>query len=202
MTHTLPPEPAFGAPCPVRPSPDTLELMAERRSSSAQLLTAPGPDADQIGDLLRLATRVPDHGKMAPWRFVVMQGAPKADLVERLRSLAAQEANPGKAEAALAKLSAPPVSILVVSAPREGGKPVWEQEMSAGAVCMNLLLACEAMGFGANWITDWYSYAPAATALLGLRAGERVAGFIHVGTAPEPPLERLRPDLTTLVAHL
>jgi nitroreductase len=94
------------------------------------------------------------------------------------------------------------VTVMVVSAPREGGKPVWEQELSAGAVCMTLLIAGEAMGFGANWITDWYSYDAAAGELLGLKPGERVAGFVHFGAAPEPPLERARPDLSALVSTL
>ncbi|MGC1300978.1 MAG: nitroreductase, partial [Caulobacteraceae bacterium] len=149
-----------------------------------------------------LGTRVPDHGKMAPWRFVIMQGEAKAALVERLRTLAAAQRGAGKAEAALLKLSEPPVTVMVVSAPREGGKPVWEQELSAGAVCMTLLIAGEAMGFGANWITDWYSYDPAAAGILGLKPGERVAGFVHFGTPSEPPLERQRPELSAVVSTL
>ena len=198
----VPPAPEFGAPCPVQPSPDTLALMAHRRSASAQTLQAPGPAADELDDLLRLAARVPDHGKMTPWRFILMEGASKSDLVERLRALAPTQANPGKAVAALGKMSAPPVGVVVVSSPREGGQPVWEQQMSAGAVCMNLLLAAEAMGYGANWITDWYSYDPAAKAMLGLGQGEQVAGVVYIGTASEPPLERVRPDMEAVVSRL
>ena len=194
--------PEFGVPCPVRASPDTLTLMAQRRSASAQTLQAPGPDAAELDDLLRLAARVPDHGKMTPWRFIVMEGAAKADLVERLRALAPAQPNPAKATAALAKMSAPPSGVVVVSSPREGGQPVWEQQMSAGAVCMNLLLAAEAMGYGANWITDWYSYDPAAKAMLGLQDGEQVAGIVYLGTPGEDPLERVRPDLPALVSRL
>jgi nitroreductase len=202
MSRPIPAAPEFGAPCPIRPCDDTLALLAHRRSSSAQLLQAPGPDATQLADLLRLGARAPDHGKMNPWRFVVMRGEAKAALVERLRALVPAQPNPGKAEAALMKLSEPPVTVMVVSAPREGGKPVWEQELSAGAVCMTLLIAAEAMGFGANWITDWYSYDGAAGELLGLKPGERVAGFVHFGAASEPPLERARPDLSALVTTL
>ena len=139
---------------------------------------------------------------MTPWRFVVMQGAAKAALVDKLKALSSSQPSPGKAEAALAKLSEPPLSIMVVSSPREGGQPVWEQELSAGAVCTIMLVAAEAMGFGANWITDWYSYDAAALDVLGVKPGERVAGFIHVGTVSEPPLERQRPDLATLVTQL
>ncbi|WP_254600795.1 nitroreductase [Caulobacter sp. S45] len=176
--------------------------MAKRRSASAQTLQAPGPGAAELDDLLRLAARVPDHGKMTPWRFIVMEGSAKTGLVERLRDLAATQANPGKAMAALGKMSAPPVAVAVVSTPREGGQPVWEQQMSAGAVCMNLLLAAEAMGYGANWITDWYSYDPAARALMGVRAGEQVAGVVYLGTPGEDPLERVRPDMALLVSRL
>ena len=202
MTQPLPPEPEFGAPCPVGGSDETLALLALRRSSSAQTLGGPGPDEAQVADLLRLAARVPDHGKMNPWRFVVMRDPAKAALVERLRGLASRQPSPGKAEAALAKLSQPPLSILVVSAPREGGKPGWVQERSAGAVCMSLLMAAEAMGYGANWITDWYAYDPAAKAMLGLGDGEQVAGVVYLGAAGEDPLERVRPDLATLVSRL
>ena len=198
--HT-PPAPEFGAPCPVQPSPGTLALLASRRSSAAQTLRAPGPGPSELADLLRLAARVPDHGKMTPWRFIVLEGEAKADLVERLEHLAAAQPNPGKATAALAKMSAPPLGVVVVSSPREGGKPVWEQQMSAGAVCMSLLVAAEAMGYGANWITDWYAYEPAATALLGLGDGEQVAGCVFLGAPSEAPLERVRPDMEALVSR-
>lgn len=198
----VPAAPEFGAPCPVRPSPDTLALMAARRSSSAQTLGAPGPSGPELAELLRLAARVPDHGKMTPWRFVVLEGEAKAALVERLRALATRQPNPGKAAAALAKMSAPPVGVVVVSSPREGGKPVWEQQMSAGAVCMSLLLAAEAMGFGANWITDWYAYEAEGRALLGLRDGEQVAGVVYLGSTSEAPLERVRPDVDALTTRI
>ena len=198
----VPAAPEFGAPCPVRASPDTLALMSQRRSASAQTLQAPGPGEGELAHLLRLAARVPDHGKMTPWRFIVLEGDAKVRLVEQLRALAPAQPNPSKAAAALGKMSAPPLGVVVVSSPREGGQPVWEQQMSAGAVCMNLLLAAEAMGYGANWITDWYAYDPAATALLGLTQTERVAGVIYLGAPGEDPLERVRPDLTVLVRRL
>ncbi len=199
--RAVPPAPEFGQPCPVQPSIDTLALMASRRSASAQTLRAPGPDAEALADLLRLAARVPDHGKMTPWRFIVLEGEGKAALVQRLHALAGGQDNPGKAVAALGKMAAPPLAVVVVSSPREGGKPVWEQQMSAGAVCMSLLLAAEAMGYGANWITDWYSYDPAARALLGLGPAEQVAGVVYLGTPSEDALERVRPELPALVSR-
>jgi nitroreductase len=199
---TIPPAPAFGEPLPVKASPDTLALLSQRRSSSAQLLEAPGPDAAQVHALIELAARVPDHGKLNPWRFVVVAGDAKAKLVETLRALAKTQANPTKAEAALAKLSAPPVSVLVVFSPKPGSIPLWEQELSAGAVCMTMLVAAQAMGFGANWITDWYAYDPDARTAAGLVEDEQVAGFIHLGTPQEAPLERVRPDLAQVITYL
>ena len=199
---TIPTAPEFGRPCPIHPSRDTLDLLAGRRSSSAQTLASPGPSEAELADLLRLAARVPDHGKMTPWRFILLQGDAKDRLVERLRALADRQPNAAKAQAALAKMAAPPLGVVVVSSPREGGKPVWEQQLSAGAVCMTLLLAAEAMGYGANWITDWYSYDADGRALLGVRAGEQVAGAVFIGTATEDPLERVRPDMSALVSRL
>ena len=198
----VPAAPEFGAPCPVQASSQTLALMSGRRSASAQTLRAPGPSATELDDLLRLAARVPDHGKMTPWRFIVMEGEAKRALVEKLQALAGTQDNPVKASAALGKLSAPPVAVVVVSSPRPGGQPVWEQQMSAGAVCMTLLLAAEAMGYGANWITDWYSYDPAGKGLMGLQDGEQVAGVIYLGTPGEDALERVRPDMAALVRRL
>ncbi|HRJ65249.1 MAG TPA: nitroreductase family protein, partial [Brevundimonas sp.] len=137
--------------------------------------------------------------KLFPWRFVVMGPQSRAALAAALTPLAARQADPGKAAKVLSKLTAPPLSILVLSVPIPGHKvPEWEQQLSAGAVCMNLEHAANALGFAASWITDWYSYDPDALALYDVRAGERVAGFIHIGTLAEPPLERPRPDVAAL----
>ncbi len=201
MAAVVPPAPDFGAPCPITPSAETLALLAGRRSSAAQTLVAPGPSEQQLADILRIAARAPDHGKLEPWRFIILEGAAKASLVASFRRLAAKQPSPDKAAAVLTKLSAPPLTVAVISAPKPGGKPVWEQELSAGAVCTLMLVAAEAMGFGANWITDWYGYDPEALAALGLKAGEKLAGFVHLGTASEPPLERVRPDLAAIVTR-
>ena len=200
MASMLPPAPEFGAPCPVEVSPATLDLLARRRSSSAQTLVGPGPDADQLADLLRIAARAPDHGKLTPWRFVVLQGEAKARYVEALRALAPRQPNPEKAATVLAKIANPPVTVAVVSSPKPGAKPIWEQELSAGAVCTLMLVAAEAMGFGANWITDWYAYDAEALKVLGAQEGEKVAGFVQLGTCGEVPLERIRPELADVVS--
>lgn len=199
MASTLPPPIPFGDPCPIRPSREALTLLAERRSSSAVNLAAPGPDADQLKDLLRIASRAPDHGKLFPWRFIALEGEGKAAYVRALEKIADEHDHPAKA---LDKMRAPPLAIAVVSRAGEGGKiPEWEQLMSAGAVCTLLLLAAEAMGFGANWITDWYAYDKHARKALGLDKHERIAGFVYIGSAAEQPLERVRPELADLVTR-
>ena len=201
MPTQLPPAPEFGAALPTAASPEVLRFLAHRRSTSAVTLAEPAPSADQLADLLRLATRAPDHGKLSPWRFVILEGDGKAAFAARLDALAAKRDDPQLA-AKLAKLKIPPLAVVVVSSPKPGAAiPEWEQVLSAGVVCTNLLYASIAMGFGANWITDWYSYDADAGAILGLKEGERVAGFVLMGTPREPPLERERPTLAPLVTR-
>jgi nitroreductase len=192
VTSTLPPVPEFGTPLPVAAAPEVLRFLALRRSTSASTLTTPAPDAAQLADLLRVATRVPDHGKLTPWRFIILEGADKATFAERLDALAHDKGDL-LLSAKLAKLKIPPMAVVVVSSPKPAAIPQWEQQLSAGAVCQTLVTAALAMGFGANWITDWYSYDPDATALLGLSETERVAGVVLIGTPREAPLERERP---------
>ena len=189
-----------GAPLPApEPSEAYLKRLSNRRSTPAQTIGAPGPSEDQIARILSVAARTPDHGKVVPWRFVILGAAAKGRIADQLEPMAPDP----KGVAVLAKLRASPVCVMVVATPVQGHKiAVWEQELSAGAVCMNLLHAADALGFGANWITDWYSYEPAATALFGVQDGERIAGFIHLGTPAAPPLERDRPDLSALISRL
>lgn len=200
MTTVLPKPAEFGAPMELTPAPEVLQFLARRRSASALTLGAPAPSTDEIDVLLRLATRVPDHGKLAPWRFVILEGEAKASFAARLEALA-QGRGDATAVAKLGKLKVPPLAIAVVSAPKPADIPEWEQRLSAGAVCTTLLYAALAMGYGANWITDWYAYDPEATAILGLLGEERLAGWILIGSPREPPLERERPKLAALVSR-
>ena len=200
MTIALPPAPEFGDPVALAPAPDVLAFLAHRRSTSAVTLGAPGPSAEELADLLRLATRVPDHGKLAPWRFIVLQGEGKIGFAAKLEALALSRGDQ-TAAAKLAKLKIPPLCVAVISAPKPAAIPQWEQVLSAGAAAATLLYATLAMGYGANWITDWYAYDPEANDILGLSGDEKVAGFILMGTPREPPLERERPDLQALVSH-
>jgi nitroreductase len=196
----LPPPAAFGTPLELRPAPEVLEFLARRRSASALTLREPAPGAEEMDVLFRLATRVPDHGKLAPWRFVVAEGAGKVRLTERLEALAQAKGDASLA-AKLGKLKVPPLAVFVIAAPKPGDIPEWEQLLSAGAVCTTLLYAALAMGYGANWITDWYSYDQQAGEIIGLKPGERVAGCVLIGTPREPPLERDRPQPQALVSR-
>ena len=177
-----------------------LAFLARRRSASAMALTRPGPSRAEVDDLLRLAARVPDHGKINPWRFVILQGAAKDDFTARLLTLAEARPDAPKAVAALGKLRNPPLAVAVISSPVEGQIPPWEQQMSAGAVCATLLYAATAMGYGANWITDWYAFDDDALAVLGVAPGEQVAGFVYIGTLGDPPMERVRPEVDAITS--
>lgn len=199
MTISLPAAPEFGTPVEQKPRPELLEFLAARRSSSAVTLSEPAPSAGEIEALISLAARVPDHGKLAPWRFIVLEGGNKAAFAARLQELAASR-NDVKAVAKLAKLKVPPACIAVISRTKTSDIHEWEQILSAGAVCTTLLYAAQALGYGANWITDWYAYDAQAKTILGLEAQEQVAGFILLGSIKEPPLERERPDAKALTS--
>ncbi|MCA6245173.1 MAG: nitroreductase [Phenylobacterium sp.] len=193
----LPPAPSFGEPVAQAAAPEVLDFLSRRRSASALTLGGPGPSPAEIETLIRLASRVPDHGKLAPWRFVVLAGNGKAAFADRLEAVARSRGD-DRAVAKLGKLRTPPACIAVISRPREAEIREWEQILSAGAVCTTLLYAATAMGYGANWITDWYAYDAEACAILGLSGAEKVAGFILIGEPGEPPRERERPSPESL----
>jgi len=194
---TPPPAPDADAALPASaPSAETLALLARRRSTLARLMTGPGPDAEQRDALVRLAARVPDHGKLFPWRFILFEGEARArfgDILEaRLRDLE-PAAPPERFELERNRFTRAPLVIAVISDVTENHKiPEWEQILSAGAACQTLLIAASAMGFAAQWLTEWYAYDRIARAALGLSSGERVAGFLYIGTASEDPSERPR----------
>lgn len=188
-------------PLPVA-SVEFRKRLAERRSAPAQSLIAPGPSDAELDDILQLAARSPDHGKLVPWRFVVLGPQSRKEIAEQLAAMAERRSMDKKAQAVLAKLTAAPLTVMVVSRPVQDSKPVWEQQLSAGAVCMNLEHAAGGYGYSASWITDWYSYDTEAMQLFGLSGDETIAGFIHLGSLAEPPMERPRPDMKTIVTRL
>lgn len=184
-------------------SPQTLKLLARRRSTVANAMGEPGPSPDELRDILRLAARVPDHGKLSPWRFITFEGEAREFFGNVLRKCTLME-NPDAPEELLdfeaARFTRVPVVVAVISRVKEKHKiPVWEQELSAGAVCQNMLIAASAMGFAVQWLTEWYAFDENVKAAMGLKPGERVAGFIYIGTATEVPQERVRPDMDVLV---
>jgi nitroreductase len=185
--------------------PRTLELLLTRRSGSAKAMKGPGPSADQIRMLIACASRVPDHGKLTPWRFVIFEGQARADFGEVLiRALKTTEPDASEERVTQERnrfLRAPAV-IAVISRIREGIPiPEWEQTLSAGAACQTLCIAAHAMGFVANWITEWYAYHPIVREALGMKSGERVAGYIYLGHPAADLADRPRPEVDVIATH-
>ena len=181
---------------PHHKSADALSLLARRRSTAAIAMRDPGPSEDELDTLLSLTARVPDHGKLAPWRFLIFQGEDRAHFGQILAKIWGQdnEMDAARQELEQNRFTRAPLVIAVISNVIENHKiPEWEQILSAGAVCQNLLLGAQAMGYASQWLTEWYAYHPFAKDTLGLRSGERVAGFIFIGSTDDEPVERVRP---------
>lgn len=168
-------------------------------------MKAPGPDANQLARILAAAARVPDHGKLFPWRFVVFEGEGRKRFGELLATcLQETEANVPieRMEMERTRFLRAPVVVGVISRTRESIPiPEWEQILSAGAVCQTMLIAAHALGFVANWITEWPAYHPLVKERLGMKPGERIAGFVYIGTSAVPLEERVRPDLQKIISR-
>jgi len=180
-----------------------LDFLRRRRSVPSRLLGEPGPTPAQLDALLAEAVRVPDHGKLAPWRFLRIEGAARHALGELLAARSV-ERDPAAAPAAIEKdrqrFSHAPLVLAVIARLTPGHKvPVQEQLLSGGAVCFTLLQGAQALGFGAQWLTGWPAYDPVVLARLGVCADEAVLGFIHVGSASAEAPERQRPDPRNLL---
>jgi len=184
---------------------ETIDLLSRRRSLAPVNLTGPGPDAAELETLLRLASRVPDHGKLAPWRFVVFQGAAldragRAALDIRLVDEPALDEAARAAE--LTRFSRSPLVIAVVSRAAPHKKiPEWEQVLSAGAASMALTVAANALGFASTWLTEWCAYDARFREAIGLSEHERIAGFIHIGRPRITAEDRPRPALADIVTY-
>ena len=190
---------------PPAAKPELLAYLKTRRSIPVLQLTGPAPEGAVLDDILKIGARVPDHGKLAPWRFVLYRGAGAVAAGEKLCALKLAR-DPGLAEqlqqAERTRFTRAPLVIGVISRAGPHVKiPVWEQELSAGAVCLNLLHAIFASGFAGVWLSEWPVFDAEASALLGAKEGERFAGFLHVGTPTEPPFERERPDMAKIVSE-
>jgi nitroreductase len=181
----------------------TLDHLLTRRSVSANALAEPGPDDDALTQILTAAARVPDHKKLVPWRFVVFQGAAREAFGRVLSEVCRVEepdAGAFRLETEAKRFLRAPVVVAVISrVTKNPAAPEWEQVLSAGAACQNLIVAATALGFGAQWITEWYAYSAGVREALHLGEGERVAGFVYIGTAKAKPDERERPELDDIV---
>ena len=180
-----------------------LSLLSTRRSGKPRDLAAPGPDDTQLAQILEIAARTPDHGKLAPWRFVIVPADKRADLAKTITHAYRAE----RPQAARLEIEAleqfatqAPALVVVLSSPRvESHIPLWEQQLSAGAACMNLLHAAHALGFAGGWLTGWSAYSDAVRDAFGAEP-ERVAGFIFLGTPSKQLEERPRPDLQKIIS--
>ena len=185
--------------------PEALELLKTRSSIKAVELTSPGPSAAEIETLLTIAARVPDHGKLTPWRFIVFEGAARLKAgaaIEAAFRAKYPDARAEQIEYEKKRLARAPLVIAVVS--RAGAHvkiPEWEQVLSAGAAAMSLVFAAHALGYAATWITEWYAYDRRVLDALGVAANERIAGFIHIGTAAHAGVDRPRPPLAEIATR-
>jgi nitroreductase len=183
----------------VQHMPDAIKLLTTRRSFKPVELQGPAPSPSELDTLLTVASRVPDHGKLAPWRFIVFEGAARqkaGDAIAAAFKVKYPDAKPEQIEAERGRLMRAPLVVAVVSRAGPHVKiPEWEQVLSAGAAAMNLVLAAHALGYGASWITEWYAYDRGVLDALGLAPHERIAGFVHIGHPPGVPEDRPRPPL-------
>jgi len=185
--------------------PDAIELLKIRRSVKPREMSAPGPSPAELETILTIGARVPDHGKLTPWRFIVFEGDARVRAGEVIANVFARK-NPSAPAADVdvekRRLTDAPLVIGVVSFTRPHPKvPPWEQELSAGASAMNIVTAATALGYGACWLTGWFAFDRDVLDGLGLKADERLAGFIHIGTPSKPSEDRPRPALADIVTR-
>lgn len=196
--------PEFGAPLPAaHPSQEAVELLWRRRSTPADCMSGPSPDAETIQAILTIAARAPDHRRVVPFRFIVFEKDARARFGDVLAATFAKDnsdAEASRVEFERSRFLRAPVVVAVISSPNTGHKtPVWEQTLTAGAVCQNMLIAASAYGFAAQWITEWYAFHDDVNTALSMTADEKIAGYIYLGGANEDPKERARPVLGDIV---
>ena len=184
---------------------DTIEFLKTRRSVKPREMSGPGPSAAELDTILAVGARVPDHGKLAPWRFIVFEGDGRARAGEVIAEVFARknpQSLPANIEVEKRRLMDAPLVIAVVSFTRPHPKvPEWEQQLSAGASAMNIVTAATALGYGANWLTGWFAFDRDVLDRLGLKPDEKIAGFIHIGTPTKPNEDRPRPALGEIVTR-
>jgi nitroreductase len=185
--------------------PDAIELLKIRRSVKPREMSGPGPSPAELETILTIGARVPDHGKLAPWRFIVFEGDARARAGEAIAGVFARKnpnASPAEIDVEKRRLADAPLVIGVVSLTKPHPKvPPWEQEMSAGASAMNIVTAATALGYGACWLSGWFSFDRDVLDAFGLKADEKLAGLIHIGTVSKPSEDRPRPALSDIVTR-
>lgn len=184
---------------------DAIELLKTRRSMKPREMTGPGPSPAEIETILTIGARVPDHGKLAPWRFIVFEGDARVragEIIAKVFVIKNPQASAAEIEIEKKRLTDAPLVIGVVSFTRSHPKvPPWEQEMSAGASAMNIVTAATALGYGACWLTGWFAFDRDVLDGFGLKADEKLAGLIHIGTATKASEDRPRPALSEVVTR-
>lgn len=187
-------------------SDTVLNFLETRRSNLAKVMTEPGPSQDEIERILNIAARVPDHRKLTPWRFILFEGKARETIGQHIGA-AFQKQNPDmpldRVLFEAGRFQRAPLVIAVISSPKDcpRGTPMWEQQLSSAVVCYNLCLAAQGLGYGAQWLTEWYAYDRQVLKEIGLTDSEQIAGFIYIGTPSEPPKERARPELGPLISR-
>ena len=184
---------------------DAIELLKLRRSVKPREMNGPGPSPAELETILTVGARVPDHGKLTPWRFIVFEGDARVragEVIAKVFALKNPQAAPADIEIEKHRLTDAPLVIGVVSFTKPHPKvPPWEQELSAGASAMNIVTAATALGYGACWLTGWFAFDRDVLDGLGLKADEKLAGFIHIGRASKASEDRPRPALTDIVTR-
>jgi len=187
------------------PTNDALHLLKNRRSIVARDMGQDGPDADQLADILRAGLRVPDHGKLGPWRYIVFEGPSRAQFGGVLEAAYLASGMPDeddRRQFERQRFTRARVVVAVVSVVKSESKiPEWEQILSSGAVCQNMLNAAASMGLAGQWLTEWYAYDPMVLQALRLHENERIAGFMYFGSVVNTPNERVRPDIDDKLMH-
>jgi nitroreductase len=186
--------------------PHLIAFLSQRRSVKPDKLLGPAPTDAELMQILGVGTRVPDHKKLAPWRFILFEGDSRARIGEVFAEACVREEKEPPSHVRLDMernrfMRAPMVIGVVSSLKKKPGAPEWEQVLSAGALCFNVCLAANALGFGTSWITEWVAYSPFVCSALQLKEGERIAGFIHLGRVGEKPEERERPVVADLISR-
>ena len=184
---------------------ETIDFLTTRRSTVARMMDGPGPSADEVKKIMEAGMRVPDHGRLTPWRFIVIRGDAR-DTIGNVIADAFKKNNPDAIEEQIEieqeRLTRAPVVIAVVSRVQKEHKiPEWEQVLSAGAACQTMLIAAQSMGYAAQWLTEWYAYDADVKAAIGAESDDEIAGFVYLGTGTGELSDRARPDYDDIVSE-